>query len=190
MPKKISEKQKHKKKKKKKNPYQKVTNVTSQNLSLPYSGHMITTCIQVPKNNTKTDSSVLLAKLLKPSAALLPMCSQEHSLHFYCFALSHRKDYPCHVPCSACYCIWPRIGIGGVQEYERKGEARLLCFLLLPLPLGGISLSQISLAILVFTRLDYPDSRSSSGGRSLSSGNLAFFHLLSKFRVLMISCCF
>ena len=166
-----------------------MTNVTFQNLYLPYSGHMLTTYVQIPKSNWKTDSSVILANLLKPSAYSLPICYQERSLPFYCSALNHGKNYPCisHALSSAGFRMdWPMKGIGGVLECERKGEARPFCFLLLPLPLEA-SLWAMSLRWFHFSP-DWPTLVQGPPGEA-SPWALASFHHLSKLRVIIISCC-
>ena len=143
------------------------------------------------KSQRPAERLMIFAKLLK-SAYPLSICYQELSLYFYYSSLHHRKDYP-----SVSYSLRSagfRIDLTtekhrSASECERKGEARLPCFFLLQLPFRGISLGCISSVAPIFKTLAYLSSRSSVWGRSLSSGYLASICHLSKWRVIMISCC-
>ena len=144
------------------------------------------------KSQRPAERLMIFTKLPKSSAYPLSICYQEHFLYSYYSSLHHRKDYP-----SMSYSLSSagfRIDFTiekhrWASECERKGEARLLCFLLLLLPFRGISLSYISSVVPIFKRLAYLSSRSSRWGRSLRSGNLASIGHLSKRRVRMTSCC-
>lgn len=98
---------------------------------------MTATHIQIPKNNPETDSSVILGKLLKPSAQSLPICFQYISCTLLLFSES-LKGLSLHGLCSQVNWLQNGVSIGRELEGERKREARL--FHLLLLPLGGFSL--------------------------------------------------